>query len=210
MGVIILKGIMTGLILSIMLGPAFFLLLETSLKKGIRAAISLDLGVLASDILYIGLAYIFYNEVSSLTESKNQGWIQVAGGVILIAYGIITALKKSSGDVRADFIQKVHNPRDYWILFLKGFFLNIVNPMVIFYWFGVITLAAAKIERDGSAVLIYIIIILTTFFTIDLLKIIGAKKLRPFITPYLLKKLNLFTGFVLVIFGVVLIIRGIL
>lgn len=210
MGVIVLKGIMTGLILSIMLGPAFFLLLETSLKKGIRAALALDMGVLVSDILYIGLAYIFYNEVSSLTESKNQGWIQVAGGGVLIIYGVITAMKRTQGDVKADFIQKVHNPRDYWILFLKGFFLNIVNPMVIFYWFGVITLAAAKIEGNGSAVLLFIIIILVTFFTIDVFKIIGAKKLRPFITPYLLKKLNLFTGFVLVIFGLVLIIRGLL
>ncbi len=210
MGVIILKGIMTGLILSIMLGPAFFLLLETSLKKGIRAALALDMGVLVSDILYIGLAYIFYNEVSSLTESENQGWIQVAGGGVLILYGVITAVKRTQGDVKADFIQKVHNPRDYWILFLKGFFLNIVNPMVIFYWFGVITLAAAKIEGNGSAVLLFIIIILVTFFTIDVFKIIGAKKLRPFITPYLLKKLNLFTGFVLVIFGLVLIIRGLL
>lgn len=201
---------MTGLILSIMLGPAFFLLLETSLKKGIRAAIALDMGVLISDILYIGLAYIFYNEVSSLTESENQGWIQVAGGGVLILYGVITALKRTQGDVKADFIQKVHNPRDYWILFLKGFFLNIVNPMVIFYWFGVITLAAAKIEGNGSSVLLFIIIILITFFSIDVFKIIGAKKLRPFITPFLLKRLNLFTGFVLVIFGIVLIIRGLL
>jgi len=210
LGVIVLKGIMTGLILSIMLGPAFFLLLETSLKKGIRAALALDMGVLVSDILYIGLAYIFYNEVSSFTESKNQGWIQVAGGAVLILYGVITALKRTQGDVKADFIQKVHNPRDYWILFLKGFFLNIVNPMVIFYWFGVITLAAAKIEGNSSSVFLFIVIILVTFFTIDVFKIIGAKKLRPFITPYLLKKLNLFTGFVLVIFGLVLIIRGLL
>ena len=210
LGVLILKGVMTGLILSIMLGPAFFLLLETSLKKGIRAAVSLDLGVLVSDLLYIGIAYFFYNEVSSLTESENKGWLQVIGGVVLIIYGLITALKKNPGDIKADFIQKVHNPRDYWFLFLKGFFLNIVNPMVIFYWFGVITIAAAKIEDGSSHVFMFITVILITFFSIDLLKIVGAKKLRPFITPYLLKKLNFFTGAILVIFGLVLIIRGLL
>jgi threonine/homoserine/homoserine lactone efflux protein len=210
LGEIILKGIMTGLILSIMLGPAFFLLLETSLRKGIRAALALDAGVLISDLLYIGLAYFFYNEVSSITESENKGWLQAIGGGVLVVYGLITAFKKATGDVNADFIEKVHDPRDYWFLFLKGFFLNIVNPMVVFYWFGVITLAASKIESGGSGVFFFIVIILSTFFFFDILKIIGAKKLRPFITPYVLRKLNLFTGFVLVIFGVVLIIRGLL
>lgn len=210
MGVVILKGIMTGLVLSFMLGPAFFLLLETSLKKGIRAAAALDLGVLVSDLIYIGLAYFFYNEVSSLTESENQGWLEIFGGVVLIIYGVITAMKRTKGDIKADFVQKVHNPRDYWVLFLKGFFLNIVNPMVIFYWFGVITIAAAKIEDGDTYIVLFISTILFTFFSIDLLKIIGAKKLRGFITPYLLKRLNLFTGFILIIFGLVLIIRGLL
>jgi threonine/homoserine/homoserine lactone efflux protein len=211
LGIILAKGIITGLILSIMLGPAFFMLLETSIKKGVRAALALDAGVLFSDIVYIGIAYFFYNEVSSITEGENQGWLQVVGGAILIVFGLLTALKTPKDNVKADFIEKVHNPRDYWFLFLKGFVLNVVNPMVIFYWFGVITIATAKIGSDASVdVFFFIVIILSTFFSIDLLKIFGAKKLRPFITPFVLKQLNRFTGSILVIFGVVLIIRGLL
>jgi threonine/homoserine/homoserine lactone efflux protein len=194
-----------------MLGPAFFMLLETSIKKGVRAALSLDAGVLFSDIVYIGIAYFFYNEVSSLTEGNNKGWIQVVGGAILITFGIITAVKTPKEDVKVDFIEKVHKPRDYWFLFLKGFVLNSVNPMVIFYWFGVITIAASKIDSDASSdILLFITIILSTFFCFDLLKIFGAKKLRPFITPFVMKQMNRFTGSILVIFGVVLIIRGLL
>jgi threonine/homoserine/homoserine lactone efflux protein len=187
------------------------MLLETSIKKGVRAALALDAGVLFSDIVYIGIAYFFYNEVSSITEGENQGWLQVVGGAILIVFGLLTALKTPKDNVKADFIEKVHNPRDYWFLFLKGFVLNVVNPMVIFYWFGVITIATAKIGSDASVdVFFFIVIILSTFFSIDLLKIFGAKKLRPFITPFVLKQLNRFTGSILVIFGVVLIIRGLL
>ena len=56
---LILKGVVTGFVLSIMIGPVFFVLLETSIKKGVRAALALDLGVLLSDLLYILIAYVF-------------------------------------------------------------------------------------------------------------------------------------------------------
>jgi threonine/homoserine/homoserine lactone efflux protein len=51
-------------------------------------------------------------------------------------------------------------------------------------------------------------VILLTFFSVDILKIIGATKLRVFITPNVLKRLNLILGAILMVFGVVLIIRG--
>ena len=61
-----LTAIVTGFVLSLMIGPLFFVLLETSLTKGIKAAIALDIGVLISDLLYILIAYVFYAEVSSI------------------------------------------------------------------------------------------------------------------------------------------------
>ena len=53
-----LTAIVTGFVLSLMIGPLFFVLLETSLTKGIKAAIALDIGVLISDLLYILIAYV--------------------------------------------------------------------------------------------------------------------------------------------------------
>ena len=69
---LILKGVVTGFILSIMIGPVFFVLLETSITKGIRAALALDFGVLLSDLLYILIAYVFYSEVASLGSKDNR------------------------------------------------------------------------------------------------------------------------------------------
>ena len=61
---LIVKGIVTGFILSIMIGPVFLVLLETSIRKGVKAAIAFDIGVLLNDILYILIALVFYNEVA--------------------------------------------------------------------------------------------------------------------------------------------------
>jgi threonine/homoserine/homoserine lactone efflux protein len=49
----ILSGIPWGLFLSFMIGPVFFILLETSIIKGFRAALVFDLGVVLGDVFLL-------------------------------------------------------------------------------------------------------------------------------------------------------------
>jgi threonine/homoserine/homoserine lactone efflux protein len=63
---------------------------------------------------------------------------------------------------------------------------------------------------DSSPIMYFITIMLVTFFSIDMLKIMGAKKLRPLVTDNLLKALNQLTGLVFVGFGLFLIIKIVL
>lgn len=183
------------------------MLIETSIVKGIRAALAFDLGVWISDIIYISVVYFFLSEVTA-TIDENRNILTVIGGIILIVFGVVTALKKQQAKLNTDFISLVHQPRDYGMLVLKGFFLNFLNPMVLFYWFAVLTIDADSVASGGWQALTFIAVILLTFFSVDVLKIIGAKKLRVFITPSVLKRLNLILGAILMVFGVVLIIRG--
>lgn len=210
---LIIKGIVTGFILSIMIGPVFFVLLETSIRRGARAALSFDLGVLVSDVLYILIAYIFYSEVAALTSGENSGILKLVGGILFIIYGIFTYFKKVK-EMKVDEVGKIiQRTSDYAILALKGFLLNIANPMVIFYWFSVMTLGAKESAAEGGndgSMFFFLTLILITFFSVDLLKIFGAKKLRPLVTDRLLVALNHLIGIVFVIFGIVLIIQGII
>jgi len=208
---LILKAIVTGLILSVMLGPAFFLLLETSIKKGIRAALAFDAGVLISDIIYIIIAYVFIQQVEELSKGENNALIRGIGGVLFIIYGYLTFVKKV-GSVEVKRNQKMNaDSKDYWILFIKGLLLNLANPLVIFYWFSVMALGHSGSDEvlSGGKTFFYLFIVLLTFFSIDVVKIIGAKKLRPFITVALLRSLNRITGSILMTFGAFLIINSI-
>ena len=196
-----------------MVGPVFFVLLETSIRKGARAALSFDAGVLLSDFIYILIAYIFYSEVANLTEGKNNEIAKIIGGALFIVYGTVTFFKKLKHPPLDDDGNIIQNQKDYLFLFLKGFLLNFANPLVIFYWFSVMTLASksTKLPNGESApVMFFILIIMVTFFFFDILKILGAKKLRPLVTDNLLKSLNHFIGIVFVGFGVFLLIKGIL
>ncbi len=210
---LIIKGIVTGFILSIMIGPVFFVLLETSIRRGVKAAIAFDLGVLLSDVVYILIAYVFYSQVSALMEGEKQDLLKIIGGALFLVYGVVTYFKKPK-EMKVDEVGNVvHRSSDYVVLMLKGFFLNFANPLVIFYWFSVITLGAKKATQGDTAddsILFYIGVILITFFSLDLLKIFGAKKLRPLVTDKLLVILNHFIGIVFFIFGVFLVAQGIM
>lgn len=208
---LILKAIVTGFILSIMIGPAFFLLLETSIRKGVRAALCFDLGVLVSDLIYISIAFFFYAKVAELTKGENEAYLKMFGGLMFIVFGVITFFKSPKEHSVDDLGKKVLTSRYYLMLFIKGLILNMLNPMVVFYWFSVMTLGV-KEDSDlsfATQMIIYISVLLTVFFSIDVLKILGAKKLRPFITNAVLKSLNHITGSILAAFGVVLLIQGI-
>lgn len=193
-----------------MIGPVFFILLETSIRRGIRAALAFDAGVLISDIFYILIAYLFYSEVAGLTKGENKDILQMVGGVFLVVYGVITFFKKTKAQHQDEMGNSINSSREYLMLFIKGFFLNIANPMVIFYWFSVMAIGAKDTEHVtmNTSMLIYILVLLTTFFSIDLLKIVGAKSLRRFVTDKVLRSLNQITGSILFIFGVVLFVRG--
>ncbi len=206
-----IKGIVTGFILSIMIGPVFFVLLETSIRKGARAALALDLGVLLSDLVYILIAYVFYSEVAALNSGEKSGLLKIIGGTLFMIFAFITFFKKVK-EIKVDAIGKVvQKPSDYVMLSLKGFLLNLANPMVIFYWFSVMTLAEkntnAPDNQEGS-IFFFILVLLITFFSLDLLKIFGAKKLRPLVTYKVLVTLNRLIGIVFFGFGIFLIIKG--
>lgn len=190
------------------------MLLETSIRKGIRAGIAFDIGVWISDIIYILIAFLFYNEVRSLAEGQSREIAKVIGGVLFIIYGVYTFNKKPAvvnmGQLKN---REEADWKEYRVLCLKGFLLNLANPLVIFYWFSVLSLGDSnKVENlsSNATLFIFISVILLVFFSIDFLKIIGAKQLRPFITNKLLKALNQLIGIVFMLFGLVLLVQGIL
>lgn len=211
---ILLKGILTGFILSIMIGPVFFLLLETSIRKGIRAAIAFDIGVFLSDFIYIIIALIFYSEVSKITSGEYGHIISIVGGIILMIFGLVTLFKKPKEDKKEAEKQLNKQTKDMILLGLKGFLLNFANPGVIFYWITVIALGADGKKNPDEAIdestYWYILIIMVTFFSVDMLKIFGAKKLRPFITENVLVGLNRLIGLIIIGTGVLLVIKGFL
>ena len=214
-----LQAIGIGFLLSVMVGPVFFVLLETSITKGIRAALAFDLGVLISDLLYILFALIFVDQIAEMSTGKNKLFFGFLGGSIFIVYGVYYFLKKPkidylSLDSKSSSKQNTAASKDYFLLGIKGFIINIANPAVIFYWLSVLSIAAQSIpeyfDNDTSAILVFISILLVTYFGFDVLKIFAAKKLRPLVNQNLLNALNRFIGLIFFLTGIFIIIKNLI
>lgn len=122
----IITGIPWGIFLSFMIGPVFFILLETSITKGFRAALVFDLGVVLGDIFFIAIAYLgSYRLIQSL---KDKPALFMFGGMLMLVYGIISFVKlKKEGKIKYALIDKEIIKKNYLSLFIKGFLLNVIN-----------------------------------------------------------------------------------
>ena len=212
-----LQAIGIGFLLSVMVGPVFFILLETSITKGIRAALALDIGVFISDILYILFALSFVDQISSINSGENKLIFGFIGGSIFIIYGTFYFFKKSK---MVDLTLEAENtskevaaaPKDYLLLGLKGFILNIANPAVIFYWLSILSLAAQSVpdntKNPNTWILLFLSILLGTYFGIDVLKVFTAKRLRTLVNQNLLNALNILIGLIFFLTGIFQIIKN--
>lgn len=198
-----------GFFLSFMIGPVFFVLLETSAIKGFRAAIVFDLGVLVADVIFITVAY--FSSFQLLENLSNQPGLYVFGGVILLVYGITTFVKKDSKKkVRETEEKSIQVSKGYLGLFVKGFLLNFINIGVLVFWLGVIIVVGPSVDNDPNRIRIFFGSMLLAYFITDVFKILLAKQLKRKLTTERILLIKKGLGVILVICGLVLITKGFL
>ncbi|MBP4139486.1 LysE family translocator [Flavobacterium geliluteum] len=203
----ILAGLPWGIFLSFMVGPVFFILLETSITKGFRAAIVFDLGVVLGDIVFIAVAYLgSYRLIQSL---KDKPALFIFGGIIMLAYGIISFVKlRKDEKINVEEIDRDIIKRNYGSLFVKGFLLNVINIGVLGFWMAVIISIGPKLEMQNSRMMTFFTAVIITYLLVDCLKILLAKQLKSKMTPTNILKIKKGISIVLMVFGFVLIVQG--
>ncbi len=203
----ILAGLPWGLVLSFMVGPVFFVLLETSITKGFRSAIVFDLGVVLGDVFFIAIAYLgSYRLISSL---KDDPALFIFGGIIMLSYGIISFVKlKKEEKINEEEIDRDILKRNYGSLFVKGFLLNVINIGVLGFWLAVIISVGPKLDMQTSRMMTFFTAVIITYLLIDCAKILLAKQLKTKMTPTNILKIKKGISVVLMVFGFALVIQG--
>lgn len=195
-----------GFFLAFMIGPVFFIILETSITKGFRAAVVFDLGVIFSDLLFVLLAY--FSSYQLLENLSNQPGLYVFGGTLLTAYGIITLLKKNKD--KQDKSTIIPEKINYMELFVKGFLLNAINIGVLVFWLGLIIVVGPNLNGNPKRFLLFFSVLLLTYFITDVFKIILSKRLKKKLTPPIIQNLKKTVSAIIILCGIVLIIKGFL
>lgn len=198
----ILTGASFGFFLSFMIGPVFFILIETSITKGFRAALSFDLGVVLADICFIAIAY--FSSFSLVNKIKDDPALYIFGGGVMAAYGFISfvrlnKLKRTEVHVENDAYKK-----NYFTLAAKGFLLNFINVGVLGFWLAIIITIGPQLDMDHSRLLTFFGSVLSAYVITDVFKVLLAKQLRQKLTTKNILKVKKVSYVLLIVFGVVI------
>ena len=207
----VLLALPLGLLLAFTIGPVFFVLLETAITKGFRAAIAFNSGVVLADTVFILIVY--FTTSSLLREIKDDPKLFFAGGLIMIAYGLISFIKlkkdfKKTIDNKENAYLQVAEKVNYVALFIKGFLLNFINIGVLGFWLGIIIVFGPKLDMNASRILVFFTSIILVYFAIDIFKILIAKRLKNRLPAFHLSNIKRALSIILLVFGVFLILQA--
>ncbi|KGL59299.1 MULTISPECIES: LysE family translocator [unclassified Polaribacter] len=202
------NALIIGFFMAFMIGPVFFMLIQTSILKGARAAIVFDLGVIIGDLTFILIAY--YGSRPLLEKIKDDPRLFFIGGLVLVIYGLITYFNKENKKEALESAKIIEVPikNNYLKLFLKGYFLNFINIGVLAFWLGTVLVIGPALKMDQTAIFWYFGTILISYFVTDLGKIVLAKKLKNKMTPRVIYRVKKIMGIILIICGVFLMLKG--
>lgn len=214
---IFIEGIIVGLSLSIIMGfgPSFFTLIQTSISRGFKSAMLLDIGVILNDIMIVALM-MMTNLQFNLTGNNNLLYAGISASIILIIFGIYTYTLSPNkiihisehNNEKIDKLNERFDDEPKWFVYIsKGFVINIFNPFVWIFWITCVATASSNYAGDKSSLMTFFMGVFATTLFFDTAKAAGASSLKRFFTEKMLKILNQVTGIALILSGICLTIR---
>lgn len=203
----ILMAIPLGFLLCFMIGPVFFVLLETAATKGLRAALVFDLGVVTADFVFIAVAY--FSSYRLLNNLQDEPALFIFGGLIMVTYGLISFIKlrrNSKVAIEPETVEIVK--KDYLALYGKGFLLNFINVGVLGFWLLIFITFGPALELKMSRLIVFFGSVIASYLIIDLVKMLAAKRLKSKMTPKNISLIKQITSVLLIIFGISIMLQG--
>lgn len=195
---IIIKGIVSGIVLALLIGPVFFAIIQTSIERGFWSGVLVAIGVALSDTMYIILSYLGLSQL--FTSQTAQMYLGYIGGAILLCFGVYYLFVK--GRRLTNYSLEHIETKSPYRLMAKGFIINGLSPMVLIFWIGTVSIATSELgyTSTAKAFMFFGSIVITVFIT-DIFKAKLADKLRALLTSRLITLLNIVLGCVLAFFG---------
>ena len=129
---VLIKGIIAGLAISAPVGPVNVLCISRTLTKGMRAGIRSGIGAAAADTIYGAIAGFSVRFVIGFL-TREEFWIRLAGGILLIAIGVRFYC------CRPRRLKDAQNEHSTHSDLMGAFLLNLTNPTTVLSFMAVLT-----------------------------------------------------------------------
>lgn len=200
-------GWLVGVGISILLfGPAFFLLVNTSIKEGFNRGVLLSLGVFTSDLVLVLLIHFGLN--SFYDKVIFQFIFGIVAGTAMLIWGI----KTMRGKYR-NFLSDMHLPSSKKGSWFTGFLMNIFNPFAFVLWTTTLANVGSHFDPDEkhytTKVMVSALSMLFGLLCMDVFKAFTFNRLGKFIPQRRFFKIQFLIGIILTSAGVYFIAKAI-
>jgi threonine/homoserine/homoserine lactone efflux protein len=196
---VFLKGLTTGLILQIAIGPVFFYLANIALNKTLLDGLFAVLAATVVDYIYIALAIAGIGKL--LEQERVKRILGLTSAIVLILFGFYMAI--SALNIATPDLTVTEQSQSLFTSFISTFILTISSPLTIVFWTGVFASRSLEYSFSKQELLVFGLAAgLSTFLFLGLaiLLIIIFKAAIPLLA---VQVANILVSLVLIAYGAV-------
>lgn len=190
----LLNGMLLGFSIAAPVGPIGILCLRKTLTQGRSFGFVAGLGAASADAVYGSMAALGLTVISHFLI-RYSPWVQLLGAIFLLYLAYTTFRSPVTQATEADIAKT-----NYLKTFITTFFLTLTNPLTILSFIGIF---AGMNIASGSVSSVYLIVgvfLGSAAWWLILSTVAGL--LRQMIRPHVMKMINLFSGLILLAFGI--------
>lgn len=201
----IIKAMLIGIIASAPVGPVSLLVMQKTFCNGRGAGFAAGVGSAIIDTLY-AVASLFAFMIVNDFFKRNEPWILMAGGLLVMAVGYFMLRRKPLESLKTEETTKLRAVQ--YALQAGG--CALANPGALAYMFALVALFRLDIGNAVSPTWLIVLFVFTGALVWWLSFAFGADKLRNRFNIKTLNRLNKIAGFVVIGFGLALAVRGVI
>jgi threonine/homoserine/homoserine lactone efflux protein len=188
----IIEGFLIGLLTLFVIGPVAFILVNATVKSGLKSGFNVSLGIFLGDAIYASLIAFFGLSVIQGNHFLNN-YLSIIGFVILFGFGLSYLFKTKN-------ISLKNKPTNFTHIqnFTKGFSVNFFNPFVLGFWVLIAKYGFEKYQDKGTYFLLSLVF---GILVIDIVKVFLAKKLTPLLNSKKIFLIYKISGILMILFS---------
>lgn len=187
--------------MSFMLGTVFFAILNNSIRLGYKKGISISLGVIFSDLIFISICLFGSQYIPKLRAFEQE--VKIIGGILVALMGIFQIFNKNE-PLKVESFSKAGSISFF---FTQGFILNFFNPVNLLSWFAINTYLINVLNYSFGQQLWYFGGSLAAIFLMEFLLAYFANRLSRLLPERRIVQINTGVGILFIILGIVLVFR---
>jgi threonine/homoserine/homoserine lactone efflux protein len=197
------EGLLTGMTLTIMLGPVTMVIIRYGLQVNRLAGLWTASGTWVSDFAFIFVTYWLTTSIDTWSQRPDiRLALFLIGGFGLLCMGLLMMrVKRKSMNADPEVVQS-----GYVRAFISGFLVNSLSPFTLFFWLG----AAAFLHLQTEDPVWYYVGVMTSLALGDFTKAWLAPKLSYWLKEHHVYWVQKVAGFLIAGTGLYIMILGII